>query len=53
VIASDGWKTKVEPPGTGPSEELLGELRRAPQDAVFVAAIAPRTKLTVKISMRR
>jgi hypothetical protein len=48
LIASEGWKSKVEPAGTGPSEELLGELRRAPQDAVFVAAFAPRTKITVK-----
>jgi hypothetical protein len=48
VVASDGWKTKVDPPATGPSEELLGELRRAPQNAVFVAAITPRTKLTAK-----
>jgi hypothetical protein len=48
VIASEGWKTKVDPPGIGPSEELLGELARAPQDAVFVAAFTPRTKLTPK-----
>ncbi|MGE5180996.1 MAG: hypothetical protein ACM31C_02995 [Acidobacteriota bacterium] len=46
VIATDAWKDKVAP-GTGPSDELMGELRRAPQDAVFVAAFAPRTKLTL------
>ena len=46
VVASDGWKSKVEPAGTGPSEELMGELRRAPQDAMFVAAFTPKTKLT-------
>ena len=46
VIATDGWKSKVDPSGAGPSEELMGELRRAPQDALFVAAITPRTKMT-------
>ena len=47
VIATDGWRGKVEPASTGPSEELRGELARAPSDAVFVAAFAPRTKVTV------
>src|SRR5207302_9966164 len=40
------WRTKVEPATTGPSEELRGELARAPQDAPFVAAFAPRTQIT-------
>jgi hypothetical protein len=47
LFASDGWRSKVDPPGTGPSEELRGELTRAPQDAIFVAAFTPRTQVTV------
>ena len=43
VIASDGWRSKVEPPGTGPSTEILRELARAPDGAPFVAAFVPRT----------
>ncbi len=45
LIATDGWRGKVEP-GAGPSQELRDELARAPADAPWVAAIAPRTKLT-------
>jgi len=46
VVASEGWKSKVEPAGSGPSEELMAELRRAPADAIIVAAFTPKTKLT-------
>jgi hypothetical protein len=46
VVASDLWRAKVDPAGAGPSEELMAEMRRAPQDAVFVAAFTPRTKAT-------
>ncbi len=46
VIATEAWKDKVAP-GTGPSEELVGELGRAPENAVFVVAFAPRTKITM------
>jgi hypothetical protein len=43
VIASDGWRAKVDPAGAGPSPELRRELSRAPANAVAVAAIVPRT----------
>jgi len=46
LIASEGWRNKVEPATTGPSEELRGELARAPQEAPFVAAFAPRTQIS-------
>jgi hypothetical protein len=46
LVASEGWKSKVEPATTGPSEELRGELARAPQDAQIVVAFAPRTRLS-------
>jgi len=45
VVATEGWRGKVEP-GPGPSQELRDELARAPADAQFVVAIAPRTKIT-------
>lgn len=46
LIASDGWKAQVEAGVAGPSEELRTELARAPQGAQFIAAFAPRTKIT-------
>lgn len=46
VVASEGWRGKVEPAGAGPGAELRAELGRAPADVTFVAAFAPRTKLT-------
>jgi hypothetical protein len=46
LVATDGWRGKVDPPGPGPSQELRDELARAPADAPFVVAIAPRTKIT-------
>jgi hypothetical protein len=45
LVATDGWRGKVEP-GPGPSQELRDELARAPADAPFVVAFAPRTKIT-------
>jgi hypothetical protein len=46
LVATEGWRSKVDPAGTGPSEELRGELSRAPQSAPLVFAVTPRTKLT-------
>ncbi len=46
VFATDGWKSKVEAAASGPSEELRGELARAPQDAMVVIGFTPRSKLT-------
>lgn len=48
VIATEGWRSKVESAGSGPNEELRGELARAPGDAMFAAAFAPRTKITLR-----
>jgi hypothetical protein len=42
VVASDGWRSKVDP-GKGPNADLMRELGRAPQDAPFVVAFVPRT----------
>ena len=43
VVATTGWKTRVDPPGLGPSTELVRELARAPKDAFFVAGFVPKT----------
>lgn len=43
IAASQGWRYRVEPPGTGPGVELVRELGRSPKDALVYAAYAPKT----------
>jgi hypothetical protein len=43
VFASEGWRGRVDPPGLGPSTDILRELGRAPKDAFFVAGFVPKT----------
>lgn len=41
--ATDGWRTKVEPPAGALPPEIRRELGRAPDDAVFAIGFAPHT----------
>jgi len=43
VVATDGWRAKVDPAGLGPNAEIRRELARAPANAAAVVAMVPRT----------
>jgi hypothetical protein len=43
IAATQAWRYRVDPPGIGPSADLVRELGRAPAEAYAVAAFVPRT----------
>jgi hypothetical protein len=43
ILATEAWRTKVDPAGLGPNADIRRELGRAPANAAAVVALVPRT----------
>jgi hypothetical protein len=43
IVATEAWRTRVDPAGLGPNADIRRELGRAPANAAAVIALVPRT----------